>query len=132
MARFAGVTSNKRGRGDTPAPANMPAVMLQAVGRAVETPPTPSGLDGLMDLEAVANYAGIHPTTLRRWMNEDRIPQPVKRYRRKLYWTEDDAWTIKCENLPGDYHSEIVEPAERNSADSGSKLIASQEDSEKP
>lgn len=89
--------------------------------RAVERNPNPPALDDLMDLETVATYAGVHPTTIRRWLRDEKIPAPVKRFRRRLYWTPDDAWIIKVQNLPGDYHAEIVEPVERNSTGSDSE-----------
>lgn len=75
----------------------------------------------MMNLEAVANYAGVHPTTIRRWLREGQIPSPSARWKRKLYWTHDDAWVIKMHAMPGAYHSEPVTvteneiPMDRNS-----------------
>ena len=74
-----------------------------------------AGPDDLVDLETVANRAGVHSSTVRRWAKAGQIPAPVARRKRKLYWTPDDAWLIQVESMPGVYHAEQRNPVDRDS-----------------
>ncbi len=78
-----------------------------------------AGPDDLVDLETVANRAGVHSSTMRRWVRAGLIPAPVARRKRKLYWTPDDAWLIQVESMPGVYHAEQRNPVESNSTRPG-------------
>ena len=74
-----------------------------------------AGPDVLVDLETVANRAGVHSSTIRRWATTGLIPGPITRRKRKLYWTPDDAWLVQVYSMPGVYHAEQRNPVESNS-----------------